>query len=60
MVSVDNKPCKLDEFLQEFCKDANENGDQDEQYKEDFKEYFKLVRDVCEVFANESQAEMVE
>ena len=60
LVSVDDKPCKLDEFLQEFCKDANENEDQDEQYKEDFKEYFKLVRDVCEVFANESQAEMGE
>lgn len=60
LASIDNKPCKLDEFLQEFCKDTIENGDQDEQYKEDFKEYFKLVRDVCEVFANESQAEMVE
>ena len=60
LASVDNKSCKLDEFLQEFCKDANENGDQDEQYKEDFKEYFKLVRDVCEVYANESQAEMSE
>ncbi len=61
LVSVDDGPCKLDAFLQEFCKDAIENGDQDEQYKEDFKDYFKLVRDVCDVYASkENEAEMSE
>lgn len=73
--SVDGKPCKLDEFLDEIevadpknwinsnkveidsdsFKDSIEVSN-----KKEVKEFFEIVRDVCEVYANESQAEMSE
>ena len=54
------KPCKIDVLFDESYKVDDCDNEAIDEYKDEFKTYINIVRDVCEVFANESQAEMGE